>query len=155
MMISIMANVSFVAPYTFYIIPVQAMPRYFNMSFAYNRGYQLCISLAVNLFGLGLAGILRRFLVYPSIAIWPASLSTVALIKAFHEGTNEPVPGPFGRLYRASREKIFLLGTLGMFCYFLFPGYIFGGLSIFSWMTWISPNNISLDAIAGIQGGVG
>ena len=139
MLISIMANVSFNAPYTFYIIPVQAMPQYFNMPFAYNRGYQLCISLAINLFGYGLAGLLRRFLVFPSIAIWPTTLSTVALIKAFHEDANEPVPGPFGRIYRASREKIFLLGVLGMFVYFMFPGYIFGALSLFSWITWIAP----------------
>ncbi|ORX39551.1 OPT oligopeptide transporter protein-domain-containing protein [Kockovaella imperatae] len=155
MLITIMANVSFGAPYTFYIIPVQAMPQYFNMPFAKRPGYQICISLAVNLFGYGMAGILRRFLVWPSIAIWPSSLSTIALIKAFHEGSNEPVQGPFKRLYRASREKIFLVGTAGMFCYWLFPGYIFGALSIFSWMTWIAPNNVTLDAICGIQGGLG
>lgn len=155
MLISIMANVSFTAPYAFYIVPVQAMPQYFNMSFAYNRGYQLLVSLSTCLFGYGMAGLLRRFLVYPSLAIWPASLSTVALIKSFHDGTNEAVPGPFGRIYRASREKIFLLGTLGMFLYYFFPGYLFTALSSFSWITWIAPDNIKLDAITGIYGGLG
>lgn len=155
MLISIMASISFTAPYTFYIIPVQAMPQYFNESFAYKRGYQLLISLAVNMFGYGLAGLLRRFLVYPSVAIWPGSLSTVALVKAFHDGTNEAVRGPFNRIYKASREKIFLVGTLGMFVYYLFPGFIFQALSSFSWITWIAPDNVNLDAVFGIYGGLG
>jgi hypothetical protein len=157
MMISLMANVSFTAPYTFYIIPVQAMPQYFNMPFARNRGYQLCISLAVNLFGVGMAGVLRRFLVYPSIAIWPQNLPYVALIKAFHSKTDEPVWGPGKRVYTWSREKIFLWGTAFMTVYFMLPGYmqsispahtsctdprcryLFGALSLFSWITWIAP----------------
>lgn len=155
MLISIMAAVSFTAPYTFYIIPAQALPQYFNMPFARDRGYQILLSLAVNMFGYGMAGLLRPFLVYPSFAIWPASLSTVALVTAFHDGTNEPVPGPFRRIYKASREKIFLVGTLGMFIYFFFPGYIFGALSYFSWMTWIAPDNIKLNAVAGINNGLG
>ena len=156
MMISIMANVTFTAPYTFYIVPVQAMKQYFDMPFAYDRGYQICISLAVNLFGLGMAGLLRRFLVWPSAAIWPESLPTIALIKAFHTQTDEPVLGPFKRMYTWSREKIFLIGTLCMTLYFILPGYVtfftritlkltdpcryvFSAMSIFSWMTWISP----------------
>ncbi|WVQ66274.1 OPT family small oligopeptide transporter [Kwoniella botswanensis] len=155
MLISIMANISFTAPYTYYIIPVQAMPQYFNQSFAYNRGYQILLSLAVNMFGYGLAGLLRRFLVYPSVAIWPATLNTVALVKAFHQQNNEAVPGPFGRVYRASREKIFLVAMGCMFIYFFFPSYIFQALSSFSWMTWIAPDNVKLDAVTGIWGGLG
>lgn len=156
MLITIMANVSFTAPYTFYIIPVQAMPQWFNMPFARNRGYQICISIAVNFFGLGMAGVLRRFLVFPSIAIWPASLPYVALIKAFHSETDEHVLGPFKRFYSWTRQKIFLWATLGMACWFMLPGYayrcitglvhadyetryLFAALSIFSWITWISP----------------
>lgn len=155
MLITIMANVSFSAPYTFYIVPVQAMPQYFNMSWAYDQGYQLLISLAVNLFGYGMAGLLRRFLVYPALAIWPACLNTVALIKSFHDEANEPVRGPFNRIYKASREKILLLGILAMFVYFFIPGYLFQALSLFSWITWISPSNVHLDAVFGITGGLG
>jgi hypothetical protein len=123
MLITIMANCSYTAPYTNYIIPVQAMPQFFNMPFARNIGYQITISLAVNLFGLGMAGILRRFLVFPSVAIWPANLPLIALIKAFHSGKDEPVPGPFNRIYTWSRMKIFLWATLLMSVYFVLPGY--------------------------------
>jgi hypothetical protein len=121
-MITIMTNVSFTAPYTNYIIPVQALPQFFDMPWARDRGYQVCISLAVSLFGVGMAGVLRRFLVYPSIAIWPANLQYVALIKAFHSQSHEPVRGPFNRLYSWSRLRIFMWATLFMTVYFVLPG---------------------------------
>lgn len=47
--------------------------------------------------------------------MWPSSLVTIGLNKAFHTETNEPVKGPFGRIYRASREKFFLLAFAAMF----------------------------------------
>lgn len=122
-LITIMANMAFTSPYTNYIIPVQAMEQWFDMPFARDRGYQICISLAVNLFGLGMAGALRRFLVYPSTAVWPSILPYVAVIKAFHTEGDKPVLGPFKKVYTWSREKIFLMTTLAMACYFILPGY--------------------------------
>ncbi|ORY23682.1 OPT oligopeptide transporter protein-domain-containing protein [Naematelia encephala] len=155
MLITIMCNVSFTSPYTNYIIPVQALDMYFNESFAYSRGYQFLITFSSNMVGYGFAGILRKILVYPSTAIWPASLSTVALVTSFHDEANVPVRGPFNKVYSATREKIFLIGTVGMFIYYFFPGFIFEAMSLFSWMTWIAPNNIHLDAVTGITGGLG
>ena len=108
MLITIMASVSFTAPYTNYIVPAQAMPMFFGESFAYKRGYQFINTIGTNFVGYGLAGLTRRFLVYPSIAVWPATLNTLGLVKAFHTETNEPVKGPFGRTYTASREKFFM-----------------------------------------------
>ncbi|GFZ47046.1 hypothetical protein JCM24511_04272 [Saitozyma sp. JCM 24511] len=155
MLITIMCSVSFSAPYTNYIVPAQAMPAFFNEKFAYNRGYQYLNTLGTNFVGYGLAGLTRKFLVYPSVAIWPATLNMLGLIKAFHTETNEPVKGPFGRIYRASREKAFLVLFLAMFCYYFFPGFIFQALSVFSWITWIAPNNADLDTVCGFFGGLG
>jgi hypothetical protein len=42
-----------------------------------------------------------------------------------------------------------------MFVYFWFPNYIFNALSIFSWMTWIAPDNMNLNTIAGFNNGLG
>lgn len=39
--------------------------------------------------------------------------------------------------------------------YFWFPGFIFQAMSLFSWITWIAPDNVTLDSIFGITGGVG
>ena len=113
-LITIMANVSFGAPYTNYIVPAQALPVFFGESFAFNRGYQFLNTIGTNFVGYGMAGLTRRFLVYPSVALWPSSLVTIGLIKAFHTETNEPVQGPFG-VWRISRERFFLLTFSAMF----------------------------------------
>lgn len=155
MLITLMCNVSLSAPYTTYIVPVQALPIFFNQSFAYNTGYQFLNTMGTNFVGYGLAGLTRRFLVWPSFAVWPGTFNNMALIKAFHSGDNQPVKGPFGRMYTASREKVFLLSFLGMAVYFFFPGYLFQALSYFNWTTWIAPNNIALVAVTGSIGGMG
>jgi len=115
MLITIMAAVSFTSSYTTYIVPTQAMPFWFNESYARKFGYQIMNSLGINFVGYGLAGLTRRFLVYPASAIWPASLSTVALNKAFHTDENEAVKGPFGKIYTISRQRFFLMSFSAMF----------------------------------------
>lgn len=102
-----------------------------------------------------MAGLTRRFLVYPSYCVWPASLVTIALNRAFHSEENVPVDGPFRTIFRASRYKFFLITFSAMFVYFWFPNYIFTALSIFSWMSWIAPNNLNLNTIVGFNNGLG
>ncbi|KAF8173156.1 OPT-domain-containing protein [Mycena galopus ATCC 62051] len=99
-LITIMANVGFNTPYTDAIVLVQYSPLYFNQTWAIGFGYQLLVGLSTNLIGYGLAGLTRRFLVYPAHAI----------------------------------------------C------FICNSLSLFNWMTWISPTNVSLAAITGSFG---
>ncbi|BEJ16419.1 hypothetical protein CspHIS471_0510240 [Cutaneotrichosporon sp. HIS471] len=154
MLIAIMANVSFSSGYTNSIIPTQAMPFFFNMQFARSFGYQFLNTVGFTFVGYGLAGLTRRFLVYPSVAIWPSAFAQIALNRSFHTEKNEPVKGPFG-IWRISREKFFLVTFIMMFVYFWFPGYLFQALSYFSWMTWISPNNVNLAAITSFAGGMG
>jgi hypothetical protein len=115
MLITIMATVAFNTPYTGYTVLTQALPVYFNQPYAYNFGFQILSTLGTNFVGYGLAGLCRRFLVFPSFCVWPTSLITVALNKAFHTETNEPVRGPFNRMYSWSREKFFLIAFASMF----------------------------------------
>ena len=129
MLITIMCNVSLGSPYTTLIVPVQALPQFFNQSFAYKRGYQILNTLGTNFVGYGLAGLCRPFLVWPSFAVWPGTFNNLALIKAFHSGVNEPVKGPFGWVFTASREKFFLLSFTGMAIYYFIPGYLFTAIS--------------------------
>jgi hypothetical protein len=42
-----------------------------------------------------------------------------------------------------------------MFVWFWFPQYIFTALSVFSWMSWIAPNNLNLNTITGFNNGLG
>ncbi|KZW02411.1 OPT-domain-containing protein [Exidia glandulosa HHB12029] len=150
MVITIMANVGFNAPYTNYVVFVQYIPRYFNMPWASNFGYQLLIALSTNYIGYGLAGLTRRFLVYPSHAIWYSNLATIALNRAFHSGQNLPANG-----WTISRMRYFLYCFVGMFVYFWFPSYIFQALSFFNWIVWIAPQNVHVAAITGSTGSGG
>ncbi|KAJ6784309.1 hypothetical protein PWT90_11005 [Aphanocladium album] len=155
MLITIMANVAYNTPYTNYIIWVQYLPQYFHQPYAAHFAYQILIALATNFIGYGMAGICRRFLVYPSYCVWPASLVTIALNTAFHTPGNPPVMGPFGKIWRISRANFFYLMFGAMFIWFWFPNYIFTSLSKFNWISWILPNHRDLNVITGINNGLG
>lgn len=155
MLITIMANVGWHTPYTDNIIWAQYLPQYFNQSYAGHFGYQIVIALATNFIGYGIAGLTRRFLVYPAYCVWPASLVTIALNAAFHTEQNVPVQSPFKGVFTISRYKFFLCSFGVMFVYFWFPNYIFTALSYFSWMSWIAPDNVNLNAITGFNSGLG
>ncbi|KAK7046359.1 OPT-domain-containing protein [Favolaschia claudopus] len=134
-----MANVGFNTPYTNNIIWVQYLPLYFNSAWATNFGYQIMIALSTNFIGYGLAGLTRRFLVYPAHAIWPTNLAMIALNRAFHAEKESVANG-----WRISKMRWFLYCFCGMFVYFWFPDFIFQALSYFNWMTWIAPNSLFL-----------
>ncbi|KAF5024438.1 hypothetical protein F66182_3524 [Fusarium sp. NRRL 66182] len=156
MLISIMANVSTNLPHSRYIVFTSWLEKYFNHPFAADFGFQICLALAMNLMGFGLAGLARRFLVYPSFCIWPRSLATVALNQSLHnESGNAAVRGPFKRVYDMSRYKFFMLAFAAMFVYFWFPEFLVSALSLFNWLAWISPNNFNLAAITGVSKGLG
>ncbi|KAJ6599741.1 OPT-domain-containing protein [Mycena vulgaris] len=150
MLITIMANVGFGTPYTDNIIWVQYLPRYFDQPWALGFGYQIMVALSTNLIGYGLAGLTRRFLVYPVHAIWPGNLATIALNRAFHSNKNT-----FANGWRISRLRWFLYCFGAMFVYFWFPDFICQSLSYFNFITWFSPTNVSLAAITGSLFGLG
>ncbi|CAK5266492.1 unnamed protein product [Mycena citricolor] len=150
MIITIMANVGFSTPYTTSIIWVQYLPLYFNQSWATNFGYQILTALSTNLIGYGLAGLTRRFLVYPASAVWYNNLSIIALNRAFHHEKATVANG-----WSMTRMRWFLYCFGSMFVYFWFPDYIFQALSYFNWITWIAPNNVHLAAITGSVSGLG
>jgi len=155
MLITIMAGVSAVPPYTNNIIWSQYLKQFFNQPYAGHFSYQILVALSTNLIGYGMAGMTRRFLVYPSYCVWPASLSTIALNSAFHVKENGSTEGPFGKQYHISRYRFFFAAFAVMFVYFWLPDSIFQALSKFSWITWIAPTSVALTAIAGFNNGLG
>ncbi|KAL1408598.1 hypothetical protein Q8F55_005411 [Vanrija albida] len=155
MLITIMANASFGGTYAMQIIFTQSMPFYFDQPFARKFGYQILNTLGANFSGYGMAGLIRRFVVFPSFAIWPQILPTLALNKAFHADDTDTVPGPFGRTYNWSRLKVFLVLFVAMFVWFWIPDFIFQALSTFNWMAWIAPDNAAYTAIVATNFGNG
>ncbi|KAF4120900.1 OPT oligopeptide transporter protein [Geosmithia morbida] len=155
MLIAIMATTSKSLPYTQYVIWTQVLPFQFNQQYARSFGYQILVALSTNFIGYGLAGLTRRFIVYPAYCVWPASLVTIALNSALHNEENSPVLGPFKKIFHISRYRFFLVAFAAMFVYFWFPNYIFSALTYFSWMTWIAPDNLNLNVLTGFQNGLG
>jgi len=157
MLITIMSSVGSHTTYTNHIIWVQYLPQYFNQKYAGQFAYQILIGLGTNFIGYGLAGICRRFLVYPSYCVWPQSLVTIALNSAFHSGGEEPraVRGPWNRWFTISRYRLFMYACGIMFVYFWFPNAIFQALSIFNWISWIAPDNVKLNSVVGFNNGAG
>ncbi|KAJ7155159.1 OPT-domain-containing protein [Mycena filopes] len=129
------------------IVWVQYLPIYFNQPWATNFGYQILVALSTNLIGYGLAGLTRRFLVYPARAIWQGNLGAIALNRTFHQEKSYVANG-----WHISRLRWFTYCFLAMFAYYWFPVFICQALSYFNWMTWISPENVSLAAVTGVFG---
>ena len=86
MQITIMATVGSVLPSSRYIIFTQFLKKYFNQPYSGSFGYQILLALSTDLMGYGLAGIMRKILVYPSYCLYPKSLVTIALNNSLHRG---------------------------------------------------------------------
>lgn len=74
MLISIMANVTFgggIGVYSTDIVFVQRLPQFFNQNvLGSNAGYQLLLTISTQLIGFSMAGLTRRFLVYPPVSAY-------------------------------------------------------------------------------------
>ncbi|KAL8279463.1 hypothetical protein RQP46_008025 [Phenoliferia psychrophenolica] len=153
MLITIMANVTFGGGgvYSSDLIFVQRLPQYFNqLELGASAGYQILMTLSTQMMGFGVAGISRRFLVYPPSMIWPQALATVALNRSFHNDVNPPANG-----WTITRLRLFTIIFFAYGFYFVLPDAIMGFLSYFNWMTWIAPNNVKLALITGSVTGLG
>lgn len=136
---------------TYYVYLVQILPQYLDQTWV-TFAYEIVLALAVQFFGFGFAGLLRRFVIFPVTAIWPKVLPIIALNQALlqPEDKNETVNG-----WRMTRYRFFMLAFVLMFFWFWVPNTLFTALHLFNWMTWISPNNFNLGMITGGYGGLG
>jgi hypothetical protein len=85
--------------------------------------------------GLGLAGIFRKYLVYPGHMIWPVNLPSTALFNTLHDGKVQNDPQETNG-WSISRFKFFLYVFLAGFFWYWIPGYLFPALSVVAWVTW-------------------
>ncbi|KAJ5692286.1 hypothetical protein N7462_001709 [Penicillium macrosclerotiorum] len=143
--ITIMANVSIGYAYcTDALLALQAKPLY-NLNIGW--GFQLLFALSSQIVGISLAGIFRRFLVWPAAMIWPGQFANTALFYALHDKRGSDPSQTNG--WRLSRYRYFLYVMLGSFVWYWVPGVIFQGLSVFAFITWIKPNNVVLNQLFG------
>ncbi|KAF9905904.1 hypothetical protein BX616_000893 [Lobosporangium transversale] len=142
-LVALTANCAGGTAYAVDIIVIQKV--FYAQDFGFLANFLLI--LCTQMLGYGMAGVLRRYLVYPAAMIWPANLVQVALFNTLHK-EEELAPGQW------SRFRFFLVATFAMFCYQWIPGFLFPVLSSIAWICWIKPDNLVLSQITG-AGGLG
>ncbi|KAF9342055.1 hypothetical protein BGX26_008499, partial [Mortierella sp. AD094] len=105
----------------------------------------LMLVFSTQMLGYGLAGILRRYLVYPAAMIWPATLVQVAMFDTLHRD-EDLAPGQW------SRYKFFMIVTFGVFVYHWLPQFIFPVMGTVAWLCWINPKSLLLSQLGGSAG---
>ncbi|KAG0084104.1 hypothetical protein BGZ92_010190 [Podila epicladia] len=129
---------------TAYAVDITVIQKvFYGQDFGFLANFLLI--LCTQMLGYGMAGVLRRYLVYPAAMIWPANLVQVALFNTLHEDENLQVG-------QWSRFKFFLVATCCMFLYQWIPGFLFPVISSIAWICWIKPDNLVLSQLTGANG---
>ncbi|UJR10190.1 hypothetical protein I4U23_014405 [Adineta vaga] len=143
---------------TAYAIDVLTIQRLFYKR-TMHPGIGIIFVVTSQVIGYGMAGIMRKFLVWPASMIWPANLVNCALFQTLHKDKDNEDDGKTedGKSrWKMSRLRFFFVAFLCQFLYYWFPGYIFPVLSLFSWICMIKPDNVVLSQVTGINGlGIG
>lgn len=143
--ITVMANVVVGGAYATDILLTQRI--FYHQKLSY--GYEIIIVLSSQLMGYSMAGVLRQFVVWPSSMIWPGALVNAALFNTLHRNYGNRDRG------HISRERFFLYALLASFLWYWVPGFLFTGLSMFSWICWIAPKNPVVNTLFGTTTGLG
>lgn len=111
--------------------------------------YKIINNLSSQLIGIGFAGLFHRFLIYPASMIYPGTLVSCSLTNTLHRtwGISER--------NHISRIKFFTIITLCGIAWYFVPGFLFTGLSFFSWACWIAPTNPTVNVVFGSLSGMG
>ncbi|SGY40017.1 BQ5605_C003g02310 [Microbotryum silenes-dioicae] len=123
--IVMMANVGLTPPYALnYSVASEV---FYKIKYSFLFDFLLVLSSCT--LGFGIAGLYRRFLVWPASLLWPQNLLLAALIATFHaEEDKEPDSVGIPRL------RVFTYVIVGAAIWYWIPGYIFQGLSAFSFL---------------------
>ncbi|THH21063.1 hypothetical protein EUX98_g8459 [Antrodiella citrinella] len=143
-LVYMMSNVATSYPYALFTVVVAE----FNYGDKLGYGFAATLVLATQMTGFGLAGMSRKFLVWPASMLWPQNLVTCTILNTFHAEEDSDRGG-------LTRYRYFVYVGIAAFCFFFLPGYLFTALSIFNWVCWIAPNNTVINQIFGVYNGLG
>ncbi|KAJ5895399.1 hypothetical protein N7495_007090 [Penicillium taxi] len=143
--ITIMANVSIGYAYcTDALLALKAKSLY-DLNIGW--GFELLFALSSQIIGISLAGIFRRFLVWPASMVWPTQFANTTLFYALHDKSGSDPSKTNG--WSISRYRYFVYVMVGSFCYYWIPGVAWQGLSVFAFITWIKPKNVVVNQLFG------
>jgi OPT family oligopeptide transporter len=143
--ITVMANVVTTGAYATEVALIQRIFYFQNPPLL----YQILLAVGSQVLGFSLGGLLRQFVVWPASMIWPGALVDSALFNTLHKNYGKRERG------HMSRQRFFLFVLLGIYLWQWIPGYVFTGLSMFSWVCWIAPNNVVVNILFGTMSGLG
>lgn len=130
-LVFIMANVAIGNPYALNAIVVTQ--HYYKISMGF--WFSTTFVLATQLTGFGLAGLCRRFLVWPASMVWPQNLVACTLLNTLHAEDDDDGIGMYGGTYEPgskgmSRYRFFVITTIGSLLFFFLPGIFLAILNI-------------------------
>ncbi|KAK9381294.1 OPT oligopeptide transporter protein-domain-containing protein [Kockiozyma suomiensis] len=150
MLATIMVNVGSQSSNWMSMVVALKHPLFFDYKWV-DFGFSWTMNFASLFFGYGLAGIMRKLVIFPVKAVFPNVLPTLALSRALVvKETKTSVHG-----WTISRQKLFYVIFSASFLYFFVPTFLFKALSVFNWMTWIAPKNKLLAMATGSYLGLG
>ncbi|KAF7554266.1 hypothetical protein G7Z17_g3043 [Cylindrodendrum hubeiense] len=147
--ITMMTAAGSAASYAIDILLAQEL--FYNQYF--NWGFQIILIISTQAMGFGVAGILRRFLVWPAAMIWPATLVTTTVMLSLHDHSPSDPAATNG--WKIGRYLFFLIVASATFVYEWIPTVIAQFLSVFTFVTWIAPQNVIVNQVFGGQTGLG
>ena len=103
--------------------------------------------------GFGLAGIMRRFLVWPAAMVWPATLISTTVTYSLHDHSPSDPAATNG--WKIGRYMFFLIVAASTFCYEWIPQVMAQFLQIFTFVCWIAPENVAVNQVFGGLTGLG
>ncbi|TPX17527.1 uncharacterized protein E0L32_003170 [Thyridium curvatum] len=143
--VTLMSNVCISYAYATDALLALAGKPFYNVDMGW--GFQLLFTLSSQLIGIALAGMFRRFLVWPAAMIWPGQFAITSLFYALHDKSKSD--GSTSNGWTISRYRWFVYVMCGMFIYYWIPGVLWQGLSVFAFVTWIKPNNVVINQLFG------
>lgn len=144
--IVLMSNIALIQMYALNTVVALDSPYFYGVPKPV--GFAVLLTMSSQLFGLGLAGVTRKFLVQPASMIWPQVLVYSTVFNTLH-AEDDAQDGTI------SRFKYFIFLGGAAFLWWWFPGWIFTALSSFSFLCWIWPQSFTVNTLFGTSTGLG
>lgn len=151
-LITVMTNASYGGSGVLYATDVLVAQNFFyGQNFGW--GFGLLFGITTLCTGYGLAGVVRRFLVWPAAMIWPSNLVNTALFYTLHDHSASDPSKTNG--WSIGRYRFFLYVFVGGFLWYWIPGVLFQALSAFYLFPFIFPDNLNVNKVLGGAHGYG
>lgn len=149
--IVVMANASFAGGVAYATDILLAQEQFYGQFFGW--GFQILLVTTTQMIGFGMAGAVRRFLIWPAAMIWPSTLVNCTMFYSLHDHKKSDPAETNG--WSISRYRWFLYVFAASFIWYWFPGWIAQFLSYFVFACWIAPQNAVVNQIFGGVSGLG